>query len=80
MSAFETYQRIYELEAQVKELEEQLEEGTSTTEEGDNFLLFLVAVLVLMNVDLSDVTDIMTNSNFVTEGMQLFDVLKNLKV
>ncbi|WP_101843122.1 hypothetical protein [Halobacillus sp. Marseille-P3879] len=78
MSAYDMYQRIYELEAQIEELKEELENGTENEE--DNFLLFLIAVLVLMNVDLTDLTGIMNNSNVITEGMQLLDVLKNLKV
>ncbi|MFG6148085.1 hypothetical protein [Halobacillus sp. B23F22_1] len=81
MSAYATYQRIYELEAQVKELEEKLRNnGPSNDVEGDNFLLFLVAILVLMNVEISDVNEIISNSNFLSDGMELLDILNNLKM
>ncbi|GGF32020.1 hypothetical protein GCM10010954_34000 [Halobacillus andaensis] len=81
MSAYETYQRIYELEAQVKELEEKLKNNTTSTDvEGDNFLLFLIVILVLMNVEISDVNEIISNSNFLTDGMELLEILKNLRM
>ncbi|WP_173915691.1 hypothetical protein [Halobacillus sp. Marseille-Q1614] len=75
MSAYDNYRRIYELEQEVEELKRQLEGKPVSGRDEDDYLLMLILMFIMLDVDFNIVTNLLNNGDLMTEAIEVLGSL-----